>query len=166
MQEPIKDRRGQGAVVIEDFRPIGKRLIGCNHHCPLFIAQTEDLEQKIGPSLVDGQEAEFIDDQQCWSGVFFKLLFYPACGLGNARQITPELAALFARIPPLKKIEPFPVVLIGHTYWDGLIAWMREVQLPAGAIAQQDIDLLSVTDDPAEAAAIVTAYAEANGINP
>ena len=64
------------------------------------------------------------------------------------------------------KIRNFPVVLIGHAYWDGLIAWMREVQLPAGAIAQQDIDLLSVTDDPAEAAAIVTAYAEANGINP
>ncbi len=62
------------------------------------------------------------------------------------------------------KIRNFPVVLIGHAYWDGLIAWMREVQLPAGAIAQEDIDLLRVTDDPEEAVALITAYAQANGI--
>ncbi len=62
------------------------------------------------------------------------------------------------------KIRDFPVVLMGHAYWDGLVAWMREVQLPAGAISQEDIDLLRVTDDPAEAIAIIAAYAKANGI--
>ncbi|MEI7744977.1 MAG: TIGR00730 family Rossman fold protein [Chloroflexota bacterium] len=62
------------------------------------------------------------------------------------------------------RIRNFPVVLIGHAYWDGLLAWMREVQLPAGAISEEDLDLLTVTDDPAEAAAICEAYAEANGI--
>jgi hypothetical protein len=40
------------------------------------------------------------------------------------------------------------------------------VQLPAGAIAQADLDLIRVTDDPAEAVAIVTAFVEANGIEP
>ena len=62
------------------------------------------------------------------------------------------------------KIRNFPVVLIGHAYWDGLLAWIREVQLPAGTVAPQDLALLRVTDDPAEAAAIITAYAKANGI--
>jgi uncharacterized protein (TIGR00730 family) len=61
------------------------------------------------------------------------------------------------------KIRNFPVVLIGHAYWDGLLAWMREVQLPAGAVAEGDIGLLTVTDDPAEAVAIITAYEQANG---
>jgi uncharacterized protein (TIGR00730 family) len=64
------------------------------------------------------------------------------------------------------KIKHFPVVLIGHAYWDGLLRWMREVQLPAGAIARQDLDLLRVTDDPEEAVAIITAYAQASGIEP
>ena len=62
------------------------------------------------------------------------------------------------------KIRNFPVVLIGHAYWDGLIAWMRDVQLPAGAIAQADLDLLRVTDDPVEAVAMITEYARTNGI--
>jgi hypothetical protein len=62
------------------------------------------------------------------------------------------------------KIRNFPVVLLGHAYWDGLLAWMRDVQLPAGAISQADIGLLTVTDDPAEAARIVATYASANHI--
>ncbi len=64
------------------------------------------------------------------------------------------------------KIRHFPVVLVGHAYWDGLIDWMRAVQLPAHAIAEGDLDLLRVTDDPAEAVSIITAYAQANGIEP
>jgi uncharacterized protein (TIGR00730 family) len=61
------------------------------------------------------------------------------------------------------KIRDFPVVLIGHAYWDGLLAWMRDVQLPTGAIAQADLDLLHVTDDPVEAVRLITDYEKANG---
>ena len=62
------------------------------------------------------------------------------------------------------KVRDFPVVLIGHAYWDGLIAWMRETQLRAGAISEADLELLRVIDDPAEAVAIIAEYAQANGI--
>ena len=62
------------------------------------------------------------------------------------------------------KIRDFPVVLLGHAYWDGLLTWMRDAQLAAGAIAQEDLDLLRVTDDPDEAVTIISAYATANGL--
>jgi uncharacterized protein (TIGR00730 family) len=62
------------------------------------------------------------------------------------------------------KIKHFPVVLVGHTYWDPLLAWLRDVQLPAGAIDQEDLDLIRITDDPLEVVSIVTAFAAANGI--
>jgi uncharacterized protein (TIGR00730 family) len=62
------------------------------------------------------------------------------------------------------KIRNFPVVLMGHAYWDGLLTWLRDVQLPAGAIGAADLELLRITDDPAEAAAIISDYARANGI--
>jgi uncharacterized protein (TIGR00730 family) len=55
------------------------------------------------------------------------------------------------------KIRHFPVVLVGSDYWAGLLAWMRETQLPAGAIAQADIDLLQVTDDPDDVCRIIKA---------
>jgi uncharacterized protein (TIGR00730 family) len=56
------------------------------------------------------------------------------------------------------KIKHFPVVLVGTEYWSGLLAWMRDVQLPAGAIAPADLDLLQLTDDPDEVCRIVKAY--------
>jgi uncharacterized protein (TIGR00730 family) len=57
------------------------------------------------------------------------------------------------------KVRDFPVVLVGTTYWRGLLDWMREVQLPAGAISEADLGLLRLTDDPDEAVAIVREYA-------
>jgi hypothetical protein len=64
------------------------------------------------------------------------------------------------------KVRNFPLVLVGHDYWDGLLDWMRDVQLPAGAIAPEDIELLTVTDDPVEAVRIIADYAKAIGLTP
>jgi uncharacterized protein (TIGR00730 family) len=63
------------------------------------------------------------------------------------------------------KIKHFPVVLVGTAYWRGLLDWMRTTQLPAGAIARTDLDLLQTTDDPDEVCRIVRTYArrDANG---
>ncbi|HEU4672659.1 MAG TPA: TIGR00730 family Rossman fold protein [Candidatus Limnocylindrales bacterium] len=57
------------------------------------------------------------------------------------------------------KIRHFPVILVGTTYWQGLLDWLRDVQLPAGAIAQADLDLLTLTDDPDEAVRTIVEYA-------
>ena len=57
------------------------------------------------------------------------------------------------------KVRNFPVILVGSHYWRGLLTWMREVQLPAGAISAEDLKLFKLTDDPAEVAAIVRDYA-------
>jgi hypothetical protein len=62
------------------------------------------------------------------------------------------------------KVRNFPVVLMGRAYWGGLLAWMRDVQLPAGAIGPDDLALLQVTDDPREAVRIIAADAVASGI--
>jgi uncharacterized protein (TIGR00730 family) len=62
------------------------------------------------------------------------------------------------------KIRNFPVVLMGRAYWDGLLAWLRDVQLPAGAVSTEDLSLLQVTDDPDEAVRMIAAFAAANGI--
>jgi uncharacterized protein (TIGR00730 family) len=56
------------------------------------------------------------------------------------------------------KIRDFPVVLVGTSYWQGMIDWMRAVQVPAGAISEADLALLKLTDDPDEVAEIIRAY--------
>jgi uncharacterized protein (TIGR00730 family) len=54
------------------------------------------------------------------------------------------------------KIEHFPIVLFGTKYWSGLIDWLKKVVLAAGAISPGDLELLSFTDDPEEAAEMAT----------
>ncbi len=58
------------------------------------------------------------------------------------------------------KIEHFPIVLIGAAYWRGLFDWARSTLIPSGAIAETDLALLHVTDDPGEVVEIIAAYSE------
>ena len=57
------------------------------------------------------------------------------------------------------KVNQFPVVLLGVDYWGGLMDWLRSAVLEGGKVGPGDLDLISLTDDPEEAAAIVTAAA-------
>jgi len=53
------------------------------------------------------------------------------------------------------KVLHFPVVLFDSSYWAGLLDWTREYVLGGRMISPDDVELLSVTDDPAEAVQLV-----------
>jgi uncharacterized protein (TIGR00730 family) len=53
------------------------------------------------------------------------------------------------------KVRNFPVILFGAEYWRGLLDWVRGTLLAEGKISPEDLDLLVVTDDPAEAVRII-----------
>lgn len=46
-----------------------------------------------------------------------------------------------------KKIVPFPVYLVGRSYWQGLIDWLEGTLLEAGTIHAKDLELFKVVDD-------------------
>ena len=53
------------------------------------------------------------------------------------------------------KISQFPVVLFGTHYWAGLVRWLQSRVLAERKISPGDLELIVVTDDPAEAARVV-----------
>lgn len=55
-------------------------------------------------------------------------------------------------------VTQFPIVLVGHQYWDGLVDWIKETVVAEGTISPGDVDLFSVTDDFDEAVHTVLAY--------
>jgi len=57
-------------------------------------------------------------------------------------------------------IHHFPVVLFGSEHWRPMLAWTRGELLPDGLIAERDLQLVSVSDDPQDAAATVIACYE------
>ena len=48
------------------------------------------------------------------------------------------------------KVRNFPVILVGTDYWRDLFEWLRDRVLAEGKISPHDVDLVTVTDDPAE----------------
>ena len=53
------------------------------------------------------------------------------------------------------KVRGFPVVLVGRDYWQGLLDWIEGTMLPEGKVSAGDLKLLTVTDLPDEACAII-----------
>ena len=58
------------------------------------------------------------------------------------------------------KVTSFPIVLIGTSYWQGLLDWLRGTVLAEGKINAGDLDMLVVTDDVDEAVAMMVAARE------
>jgi len=54
-----------------------------------------------------------------------------------------------------KKIQPFPVILLGDGYWTGLLDWIRNTMLKAGKISAEDLDILKIASTPEEALEII-----------
>ena len=55
------------------------------------------------------------------------------------------------------KIVHFPVVLFRRSHWEGALGWTRERLLGEGLVSPDDLELLSVTDDPEAAVRAVIA---------
>ena len=74
-------------------------------------------------------------------------------GFGSLDELFESLTLIQTR-----KIKPFPIVLVGSTFWGGLVAWMRERLLFDGKITEDDLRLLVVIDDVEE----IVSYIRAN----
>jgi len=54
-----------------------------------------------------------------------------------------------------RKIRDFPVVMYGTRYWGGLMDWIRDFAMKENKVSKADLDLLHLTDSPAEIVQII-----------
>ena len=54
-----------------------------------------------------------------------------------------------------KKVTSFPVVLVGSSYWSGLVDWFKATVLADGKVSPADLEMFRVTDDPDEAVTVM-----------
>jgi uncharacterized protein (TIGR00730 family) len=65
-----------------------------------------------------------------------------------------------------RKVNQFPVILMGAGFWTPLLDWLRGSLAAEGYIAESDLDLFTVTDDVAEAVAIIESAYEGRSDKP
>ncbi|MFK8029248.1 MAG: TIGR00730 family Rossman fold protein [Gammaproteobacteria bacterium] len=56
------------------------------------------------------------------------------------------------------KSRPIPIVLVGHSFWDGLVDWFRSSLLASGTIAAKDLNLFSVVDSAEEVLDVIESH--------
>ena len=63
-------------------------------------------------------------------------------GFGSLDELFESLTLIQTR-----KIKPFPIILVGSSFWGGLVDWIREQMLATGKIAEEDLLLFEVLDE-------------------
>ncbi|WP_231907932.1 MULTISPECIES: TIGR00730 family Rossman fold protein [unclassified Cupriavidus] len=61
------------------------------------------------------------------------------------------------------KSRSVPIVMFGSRFWKGLLDWFRFTLLPMGLIAEHDLDLMKIVDEPHEVLEAVYEYYERRG---
>ena len=87
VEEAVEDGGGDGGVAVEDGGPLLEGLVGGQDDGTALVAGADDLEEEVGSALVDGQVADFVEDEQGGAGVFAQLGFEGAFGLGGVQGV-------------------------------------------------------------------------------
>ncbi len=120
--------------------------IGCNIELP--------HEQSMNPFIDLGVEFRYFFARKTMFVKYADGFVIMPGGFGTLDELFEALTLI-----QTGKVRNFPVVLFGSEYWAGLLGWIRDVLLPAGAIVEGDLNLVQLTDDPDEACRIITAFA-------
>jgi hypothetical protein len=65
-----------------------------------------------------------------------------------------------------KKIDQFPLILVGRSFWSGLMQWVKNTLLEEGNISPVDLDLVHVVDTEDEVLAILNNFYNKNNFSP
>ena len=145
-------------------RLAGAPSIGCNIELPFEQGTNPYVDTHVAFRYFAVRKTMFIK----YSSAF---IIFPG-GFGTFDELFEALTLI-----QTGKISQFPVVLFGTHYWAGLVRWLNSKVLAERKISPGDMDLMVVTDDPAEAARVVAdaydlqlktarARADAGGVSP
>ena len=124
----------------------GGRSIGCNIELPFEQGANPYVDTLINFRYFFVRKTMFIK----YSSAF---IIFPG-GFGTLDEAFEALTLM-----QTGKIYQFPVILFGRHYWAGLIRWLQSRVLAERKISPGDMDLMLLTDDPAEAAhAVIEAW--------
>ncbi len=120
----------------------GGMSVGCNIELP--------HEQDINPYVDLGVEFRYFFARKTMFVKYADGFVILPGGFGTMDELFEALTLI-----QTGKIRHFPIILVGSEFFSGLLDWFRGRLLADGMIAPGDVDLIAVTDDPAEVVEIV-----------
>ena len=66
-----------------------------------------------------------------------------------------------------KKIGKFPIILVGTSFWAGLMDWIKDMMLHKnGNISEEDLDLFQIVDTPDEVVDVINNFYKKHQLTP
>jgi uncharacterized protein (TIGR00730 family) len=119
-------------------RLAGVKSVGCNIELPFEQRSNEFLDVSIDFRYFFVRKTMFVK----YASAF---VIFPG-GFGTLDELFEALTLI-----QTGKVHNFPIVLFGSTYWSGMLDWIRQTMAAEGKILPSDMDLIHVTDEPADA---------------
>ncbi len=113
----------------------GGKSIGLNIKLPLEEKPNPYIDIRLDFKYFFVRKVMFLKYAQAYIGM-------PG-GFGTLDEIFEALTLI-----QTKRMKPFPLILVGSDYWQPFINWMKEALLEKGYISKEDIELLTIMDDP------------------
>jgi uncharacterized protein (TIGR00730 family) len=120
----------------------GGRSIGCNIVLP--------YEQQPNPYLDEFVEFRYFFVRKVMLVKYSCAFVCLPGGLGTLDELFEAMVLVQTR-----KVTSFPIVLLGTVYWSPLMDWIQGTLVAEGMMAQEDLGLVQVVDDPAQAVALM-----------
>lgn len=123
----------------------GAKSVGLNIHLPLEQEPNAFATVKCNFQYFFVRKVMFIKYAQAYVGM-------PG-GFGTMDELFEAITLIQTR-----RIKPFPVILVGKDYWDGLLDWIRSTLLASNYVSPDDLNYLTVLDDPEEVVYTIKRY--------
>jgi len=123
----------------------GGLSVGCNIELP--------REQGLNPYVDLGVEFRYFFARKVMFVKYADAFVIMPGGFGTLDELFEALTLI-----QTDKVRHFPIILVGTEYWRGLLDWVRAMPVAHRAVGADDLDLLTLTDDPAEVVRIITDF--------
>jgi uncharacterized protein (TIGR00730 family) len=134
-------------------RDVGAQSVGLNIELP--------FEQHTNPYLdVELTFHYFFARKVCFVRYAMGFVVLPG-GFGTIDELFEALTLI-----QTEKVRQFPVVLVGRAHWGPLWDWVRDRLVGEGYVSPEDLDLVTLCDDPDEAVEALVGAARAQGLLP
>lgn len=111
------------------------------------------IKQKPNPYINRLLEFSYFFSRKVMFAKYSKAFLVFPGGFGTLDEFFEGLALV-----QTQRLEPFPIILVGSSYWKGLIKWLEAVVLKSGAIERNDLLLFKIVDDPEKMLEVVNNF--------
>ena len=113
----------------------GVKSVGINIELP--------FEQKVNPYTTTKLSVHYFFVRKVMFLKYAMAYIVMPGGFGTLDEFSEALTLI-----QTKKMKPFPIVLVGSSYWNGLIEWMKTNMLDTNRVLKEDMEIFKVMDDP------------------